>query len=127
MSEAAPADRPPVMAKQPAPLRRMTGRDVDGQHRTSTPLERLMDLTFVVAFGVAASELSHMLAAGHVGAGITGFVFSTFAICLAWINFTWMASAFDTDDWLFRLVTMLQMIGVSQAIASTKGIPNPSK
>lgn len=52
MSEAAPADRPPVMAKQPAPLRRMTGRDVDGQHRTSTPLERLMDLTFVVAFGI---------------------------------------------------------------------------
>jgi hypothetical protein len=39
MSEAAPADRPPVMAKQPAPLRRMTGRDVDEQHRTATPLE----------------------------------------------------------------------------------------
>ena len=49
MSEAAPADRPPVMAKQPAPLRRMTGRDVDGQHRAATPLELLMDLTFVVA------------------------------------------------------------------------------
>ena len=49
MSEAAPAGRPPVMAKQPAPLRRMTGRDVDEQHRTATPLELLMDLTFVVA------------------------------------------------------------------------------
>ena len=63
MSEAAPADRPPVMAKQPALLRRMTGRDVDGQHRTSTPRELLMDLTFVVAFGVAASELSQRASA----------------------------------------------------------------
>jgi low temperature requirement protein LtrA len=61
---------------------------------------------------VAASELSHMLAAGHVGAGITGFVFSTFAICLAWINFTWFASAYDTDDWVFRLMTMVEMVGV---------------
>ncbi|MBN9636625.1 MAG: low temperature requirement protein A, partial [Actinobacteria bacterium] len=80
----------------------MRGRDPHEKHRVATPLELLFDLTFVVAFGVAASELAHMLAAGHVGAGVTGFVFSTFAICLAWINFTWFASAYDTDDWVFR-------------------------
>ena len=90
----------------------MRGRDPHERHRVATPLELLFDLTFVVAFGVAASELSHMLAAGHVGAGITGFVFSTFAICLAWINFTWFASAYDTDDWVFRLMTMVEMVGV---------------
>ncbi|MGB8407050.1 MAG: low temperature requirement protein A [Mycobacterium sp.] len=90
----------------------MRGRDPHEKHRVSTPLELLFDLTFTVAFGVAASELAHMLAAGHVGAGITAFVFAIFAICLAWINFTWFASAYDTDDWVFRLMTMIEMVGV---------------
>ena len=30
----------------------------------------------------------------------------------AWINFSWFASAYDTDDWIFRLTTMVQMVGV---------------
>ncbi|HWS71223.1 MAG TPA: low temperature requirement protein A, partial [Thermoanaerobaculia bacterium] len=33
-------------------------------------------------------------------------------ICWAWINFSWFSSAYDTDDWVFRIVTMVQMIGV---------------
>ena len=33
-------------------------------------------------------------------------------VCWAWVNFSWFASAFDTDDWYFRLTTMVQMIGV---------------
>jgi low temperature requirement protein LtrA len=91
---------------------RMAGRDPHEAHRAATPLELLFDLTFVVAFGIAADELAHLLAEGHVGAGLTGFLFATFAISWAWINFTWFASAYDTDDWLFRLATMVQMIGV---------------
>ncbi len=35
-----------------------------------------------------------------------------FAVCWAWINFSWFASAYDTDDWAFRLLTMVQMAGV---------------
>jgi len=35
-----------------------------------------------------------------------------FAICWAWINFSWFASAFDTDDVFYRVTTMVQMIGV---------------
>ena len=35
-----------------------------------------------------------------------------FAVIWAWINFTWFASAYDTDDWVFRVVTMVQLIGV---------------
>jgi low temperature requirement protein LtrA len=93
-------------------VRRMAGRDPHEQHRVATPLELLFDLTFVIAFGVAASELSHALAAGHVEVGIVAFLFATFAICLAWINFTWFASAYDTDDWIYRLMTMVQMVGV---------------
>jgi low temperature requirement protein LtrA len=93
-------------------VRRMSGRDPHEQHRVATPLELLFDLTFVVAFGIAASEFAHMLAEKHVGAGLLGFAFATFAICWAWINFSWFASAYDTDDWIYRLMTMLQMVGV---------------
>ena len=90
----------------------MSGRDPHEQHRVATPLELLCDLTFVVAFGIAASELATMLADDHVKAGVLAFSFATFAICWAWINFAWFASAYDTDDWVYRLMTMLQMIGV---------------
>jgi len=91
---------------------RMGGRDPLQPHRASTPLELLFDLTFVIAFGTAANELAHFLAEGHIGAGLTGFAFATFGISWAWIQFTWFASAYDTDDWVFRLTTMLQMLGV---------------
>ena len=43
-------------------IRRMSGRDPYEPHRTATPLELLFDLTFVVAFGIAASEFAHQLA-----------------------------------------------------------------
>ena len=93
-------------------LRVMSGRDPDEQHRAATPLELLYDLTFVVAFGVASEQLAHLLAEGHYAAGLTAFVLAVFAICWAWINFSWFASAYDTDDWVFRLATMVQMVGV---------------
>ncbi|PTE06875.1 hypothetical protein C9427_29735 [Mesorhizobium helmanticense] len=90
----------------------MSGRDPYEGHRTATPLELLFDLTFVTAFSFAASQLAHALAEGHYLAGLLGFGFASFAICWAWINFSWFSSAYDTDDWAFRLVTMVQMIGV---------------
>ena len=90
----------------------MSGRDPDEPHRVATPLELLFDLTFVVAFGVAASELAHLLAEGHVAAGLTGFLCATLLVCWAWVGFSWFASAYDTDDWVYRLLTMAQMVGV---------------
>lgn len=100
--------------------RRMTGRSPDQAHRAATPLELLFDLAFVVAFGTASNELAHALVEDHVTAGIAGFAFATFAISWAWINFTWFASAYDTDDWFYRLTTMLQMAGV---IVFALGLP----
>lgn len=91
---------------------RMGGRDPDEEHRVSTPLELFFDLTFAIAFGVASAELASTLAVGHVGAALLGFAFAMFAVIWAWINFSWFASAYDTDDWIFRLVTMVQMVGV---------------
>jgi len=92
--------------------RRMIGRDPFQAHRTATPLELLFDLTFVVAFGQAANELAHYLAEDHIGTAVGGFAFATFAITWAWINYSWLASAYDVDDWVCRLLTMVQMVGV---------------
>ena len=90
----------------------MGGRDPLEAHRAATPLELLFDLTFVVSFGLAASQFAHALAEGHYADALIGFGFASFAICWAWTNFSWFASAYDTDDWIFRLATMVQMIGV---------------
>ena len=46
-----------------------------------------------------------------------------FAIMWAWVNFTWFASAYDTDDWLFRVMTMVQMVGV---LIVAMGVPTCS-
>jgi low temperature requirement protein LtrA len=91
---------------------RMGGRDPHEMNRAATPLELLFDLTFASSFGLAAAEVATVLSEGHFAAGLIGFGFASFAICWAWISFSWFSSAYDTDDWLFRVVTMAQMIGV---------------
>ena len=100
------------MTTAPTPSRTAwSGRDPDESHRAATPLELLFDLTFVVAYGRAADELAHYLAEDHIQAALLGFALRAFAITWAWINFSWFASAYDTDDWVYRLTTMLQMVG----------------
>jgi low temperature requirement protein LtrA len=98
----------------------MTGRDPDESHRAATPLELLFDLAFVVAFSQAGEQLSHLIAEGHVLPGLGGFAFAMFAIVWAWINFSWFASAYDTDDWFYRVATLVQMVGV---IVLALGLP----
>lgn len=66
----------------------------------------------MVSFGLAAAQLAHALAEGHYDVALLGYGFASFGICWAWINFTWFASAYDTDDWIFRIATMVQMTGV---------------
>jgi low temperature requirement protein LtrA len=101
-------------------LRIMSGRDPDELHRVATPLELLYDLTFAVAFAVAGEQLAHLLAEGHFAAGLIAFVIAVFAVCWCWINYSWFASAYDTDDWAFRVATMVQMVGV---IVLALGLP----
>jgi low temperature requirement protein LtrA len=90
----------------------MAGRDPHEVHRVATSLEQLFDLTFATCFSLAASQLAMALSAGRYAAALLGFGFASFAICWAWINFSWFASAYDTDDWIFRVVTLRQMVGV---------------
>ncbi len=101
-------------------LRRMAGRNPGEKHRAATPLELLFDLTLVVAFAQAGNETASMIAAGHVSSAVLAFAFISFAVVWAWINFSWFASAFDTDDWFYRVTTMVQMVGV---IVLALGIP----
>ncbi len=92
-------------------LRAMVSRDPAEPHRASTPLELLFDLVFVVAVSRASGSLHHFWAEGHFTQGLIGYAMGFFAIWWAWMNFTWFASAFDTDDWLYRLTTLVQMAG----------------
>lgn len=93
-------------------IRRMSGRDPQETHRVASSLELLFDLTFATCFAFAATQLAHALAAGHYSTALIGFGFAAFCICWAWTNFSWFASAYDTDDWIFRIATMVQMSGV---------------
>jgi len=95
------------------PWRRpLTGRDPEEPHRASTPLELLFDLSFVVGVASVAAELSHGVAEGHVAASIGHYLMVFFAIWWAWMNFSWFASAYDTDDVVYRLLTLVQIAGV---------------
>lgn len=120
MNNGTPPSAPALLATGAHRLRRMTGRDPNESHRTATPLELLFDLAFVVAFGAAGNEFAHYLAEGHIGTGIGGFAFVMFAVGWAWINFSWFASAYDTDDWFYRICVMVQMGGV---VILVLGIP----
>ncbi|MDR6571712.1 low temperature requirement protein LtrA [Curtobacterium sp. 320] len=93
-------------------LRRMAPRDPTEGHRAASPLELLFDLVFVVAVGFAATNLHEIEVEGHVSSAVLAYAFVFFAIWWAWINFTWFATSFDTDDWLYRVMTFVQMAGV---------------
>jgi low temperature requirement protein LtrA len=110
-------DRPaPVAWKLP-----MRGRDPNEPHRASTPLELFFDLCFVVAVSAASAGLHKALAGGHVAEGAFGFIVVFFGIWWPWVNFTWFASAYDTDDVIYRLLTFVQMAGVLVVAA---GVPS---
>ncbi|MEU5691737.1 low temperature requirement protein A [Actinosynnema sp. NPDC020468] len=100
--------------------RPMAARRTDEEHRVATPLELLFDLCFVVAVASAAAKLHHSLAEDHVGHGLLGYLSVFFAIWWAWLQFTWFASAYDTDDVPYRITTLVQIAGVLVVAA---GVP----
>jgi low temperature requirement protein LtrA len=90
----------------------MGRRDIGQAHRAATPLELLVDLVFVVAVAQAVDQVVHAAESGHTVEGLVTFAMVFFAIWWAWMNFTWFASAYDSDDGPYRLLVMLQMAGV---------------
>jgi low temperature requirement protein LtrA len=101
------------------PYRLMQGRSREEPHRSATPLELFFDLCFVVAIAQGASELHHTLTEGHAEHILDYMVVFT-AIWWAWMNFTWFASAYDTDDAPYRLAAFVQIAG---ALIMAAGIP----
>ena len=99
--------------------RPMSGRDPDEENRPSTPLELFFDLCFVVAVAAAAASLHHDLAHDHLS-GLIGYAMVFFAIWWAWVNYSWFASAYDTGDIIFRLLTFVVMSGV---LVLAAGVP----
>ncbi|WP_306938574.1 low temperature requirement protein A [Streptomyces phaeochromogenes] len=109
-SDSAPRRSPTVPSRRP--LRRMTARGRDEAHRVASPLELFFDLCFVVAIAQAGVQLVHSVAEAHAAEGILNYAMVFFAIWWAWMNFTWFASAYDNDDALYRVVTLVQIAGV---------------
>ncbi|MDR0990649.1 MAG: low temperature requirement protein A, partial [Propionibacteriaceae bacterium] len=101
-------------------LRRMFARDPTKHDRAATPLELFFDLVFAAAVGIAASTLFDLEETGHFGQATAAFLMVFFSIWLAWDSYTWFASAFDTDDWLYRLCTFVQMAGALVLAAGVK-------
>ena len=90
----------------------MSPRDPHENHRTASSLELFFDLVFVIAVGVAAANLHHSLTEDHIEHGVFSFMAVFLAVWWAWMNFTWFATSFDVDDWLYRVLAILQMGGV---------------
>jgi low temperature requirement protein LtrA len=95
-------------------------RDPHEAHRVSTPLELLFDLVIVIAVASAAEGLHHAVASGHAAMGVATFAMAFFATWWAWVNFTWFASAYDSDGPVYRLITCAIMAG---ALVIAGGIP----
>ncbi|MBF4553221.1 low temperature requirement protein A [Corynebacterium suicordis] len=93
-------------------LEPMRPRDPSEEGRTASSLELFFDLVFVVAVSVASVQLHHALTEGHVWEGIFHYAIAFFSIWWSWMNFTWFATSFDNDDWLYRVLTFVQMAGV---------------
>jgi low temperature requirement protein LtrA len=99
---------------------RMAARATDEPHRVSSQLELLFDLTFVIAVAALTERFAHAIGVGRASEQLVPFLQVFFAIWWAWANFTWFASAFDTDDVPFRLMTAVQMAGV---LVLAAGVP----
>ncbi|MGW8396249.1 low temperature requirement protein A [Streptomyces lydicus] len=89
----------------------MVGRNPGEPHRTATSLELFFDLCFVVAVAQASASLRGALADGDYAGGALRFALVFFTIWWAWMNFTWFASAYDSDDVTYRLTVLVQITG----------------
>jgi low temperature requirement protein LtrA len=98
----------------------MVLRRADEAWRTVSRIELLFDLCFVAAIRQAADRLHHDLVTAHVGHSLVIYPAVFFAIWWAWMNFTTFASAYDPDDDVYRLTTLVQVAG---ALVLAAGVP----
>lgn len=99
----------------------MSGRSPHEHKRVATTLELLFDLIFVVAIALNGAQLHHAISENHLAHGVLAYHMVFFGIWWAWMNFTWFASSFDTDDIPYRLAVFVQMAG---ALLLAAGVPS---
>ncbi|WP_235940676.1 low temperature requirement protein A [Paramicrobacterium fandaimingii] len=100
-------------------LIRMNPRDPSQPNRVASPLELFFDLVFVVSVSLSSSHLHAAESDAHIVSGVGSYLMVLLAVWWAWMNFTWFATAFDTDDWFYRLLTIVQMSGALVLAAGT--------
>lgn len=124
LAAAGPSSLPPVstLSATARLVRPLRPRDPNEPHRAASPLELLTDLCVVVAVGQAAANLHHGLATEHPLGYVIAYALAFFAIWCSWVNFSWFGSAYDNDDVAYRLLTILQIIGVLVLAAGVDGI-----
>ena len=88
--------RPPVL------------RLVDRGERSATWLELFYDLCFVAAIAALGVDLH----SDHTWEGYLRFVALFVPIWWGWMGITWYATAFDTDDVIYRLSLLVSMLAV---------------
>ena len=97
----------------------MTARSPHEPHRASTPLELLFDLcSSSRSLRPPRTAPRHRLWARARRSHRVLMVF--FAIWWAWMNLTWFASAYDSDDVPYRLEVFVQITG---ALIFAAGVP----
>ena len=92
-------------------LRQMVARDPGEPHRAATQLELFFDLVSVIALASATAAFHHAISYGHGPDLLLNFCFMIAAIWWPWVNHTWFASAFDNDDAVYRIFTIVIMSG----------------
>jgi low temperature requirement protein LtrA len=92
---------------EPPRLRTLGSAQLDD--RRATWLELFFDLVFVAAVGQLANGLAADPTAGRFFEFLGLFV----PVWWAWMGFTYYANRFDTDDLVYRLLTLLAMFGVA--------------
>lgn len=103
-------------------LRPQLGRDLAKGHRAITQLELLFDLVSVVAIASLTEPLHHAHSEGHGTAMLINFVALFAVIWWVWMNYALIASAFDSDDTLFTLLT-LTIMGSAAVFAGVSNQP----
>jgi low temperature requirement protein LtrA len=90
-------------------------------NRSATRLELFFDLAFVLF----VARCADLLAEDETWAGGLVFVSVLVTGWWAWASVTLYANRFDTDDAVFRLLTLVAMAGVVAMAASVHGVGGP--
>ncbi|KAF0713946.1 Aste57867_4141 [Aphanomyces stellatus] len=92
----------------------MHHRDPNEAHRGSSALEKLFDLTLVVALSAVSRQFGTNIVQRptDIWLHIVQFLKSFFLIWNTWFPFVWFATTYDVDDVCFRLATLGEMAGV---------------